>query len=103
MDARSDLFPLGVIFQEVLTGGLPFQAETAMASMFKRTMERAISVRSNFDASVPQQLADIVGKCLELDPKERFQTAREIFDALEAWKKGAAASLSLRSHRWKRQ
>src|SRR5579864_1581310 len=44
-DARSDLFTLGVIFQEVLTGALPYQAETAMASMFKRTKERAVSVR----------------------------------------------------------
>jgi len=102
VDARSDLFTLGVIFQEVLTGQLPFQAETAMASMFKRTRERAISLHK-FDSSVPQQLADVVGKLLELDPKDRFQTAREIFDALETWKKGAAASLSLRKHRWKRK
>ena len=102
VDARSDLFTLGVIFQEVLTGKLPFQAETAMASMFKRTKERAVSLHS-FDASVPQQLADIVGKCLELDPRDRFQSAREIYDALETWKIGAAASLSLRSHRWKRR
>lgn len=102
VDARSDLFTLGVIFQEVLTGQLPFQAETAMASMFKRTKERAISLHK-FDASVPQQLADVVAKCLELDPKDRFQTAREIFDALETWKKGEAASLSLRTHRWKRR
>jgi tetratricopeptide (TPR) repeat protein/predicted Ser/Thr protein kinase len=102
VDARSDLFTLGVIFQEILTGQLPFQAETAMASMFKRTRERAVSLHK-FDASVPQQLADVVGKLLELDPKDRFQTAREIFNALEAWKQGAAASLSLRSHRWKRR
>jgi Tfp pilus assembly protein PilF len=102
VDARSDLFTLGVIFQEILTGQLPFQAETAMASMFMRTRERAISLHK-FDASVPQQLADIVGKCLDPDPKLRFQTAREIYDALESWKQGEATSLSLRSHRWKRK
>lgn len=102
VDARSDLFTLGVIFQELLTGKLPFQAETAMASMFMRTRERAISLHK-FDASVPQQLADIVGKCLDPDPKLRFQSAREIYDALESWKQGAATSLSLRKHRWKRK
>ena len=102
VDARSDLFTLGIILQEILTGKLPFQAETAMASMYKRTRERALSVH-HLDTSVPQQLADIVGRCLELDPKERFQTAREIYDALESWKKGAAESLSLRSHRWRRR
>ncbi|HEY2645799.1 MAG TPA: serine/threonine-protein kinase, partial [Candidatus Acidoferrales bacterium] len=102
VDERSDLFTLGVIFQEILTGQLPFQAETAMASMFMRTRERAISLHK-FDASVPQQLADIVGKCLDPDPKLRFQSAREIYDALESWKQGEATSLSLRSHRWKRK
>ena len=52
VDARSDLFTLGIILQEILTGKLPFQAETAMASMYKRTMERAVSVH-NLDTSVP--------------------------------------------------
>jgi eukaryotic-like serine/threonine-protein kinase len=73
-----------------------------MASMFKRTKERAASLHKS-DSSVPQQLADIVAKCLEIDAKERFQSAREIYDALETWKNGAATSLSLRSHRWKRK
>lgn len=102
VDARSDLFTLGVILQEILTGQLPFQAETAMASMFKRTKERAVSLHQ-FDSSVPRQLADIVARLLELDPKNRFQSAREVYDALEAWKVGAAESLSLRKHRWKRK
>ena len=102
VDARSDVFTLGIIFQELLTGRLPFQAETAMASMFKRTKERAESVHK-LDSSVPQQIADVVARCLEIDPKDRFQSAREMYDALETWKTGAAASLKLRSHRWKRK
>src|SRR5579863_2872885 len=44
VDARSDIFTFGIIFQEILTGTPPYQAETAMASMFKRTTERAVSV-----------------------------------------------------------
>jgi Tfp pilus assembly protein PilF/predicted Ser/Thr protein kinase len=102
VDARSDLFTLGVIFQEILTGQLPFRAETAMASMFKRTRERAESVHQ-LDPTLPQLIGDVVGRCLELDPKNRPQTARELFDALEGWKSGAAASITQRSRRWKRK
>jgi tetratricopeptide (TPR) repeat protein len=91
VDTRSDLFTLGIIFQELLTGALPFKAETAMASMFKRTKERAIPVRE-LNPAVPQILSDIVGKCLEIEPQNRFQSARELYDGLDAWKKGASAS-----------
>src|ERR1700689_2147187 len=42
VDARSDLFALGIIFYEALTGISPFKAETAMAMMFQRTQEKAI-------------------------------------------------------------
>jgi tetratricopeptide (TPR) repeat protein len=102
VDTRSDLFTLGVIFQQLLTGALPYQAETAMASMFKRTKERAIPVRE-IDPAVPQILSDIVGKCLEIEPEHRFQSARELYDALEAWKGGAGAPLGARSLRWARR
>ena len=102
VDARSDLFTVGVIFQEILTGRLPFQAETAMASMFKRTKERSVPVHQ-LDPAVPRYLSDIVEKCLEIDPQDRFQSAREICDALEAWKSGTAAPIRVRSLRWARR
>jgi serine/threonine protein kinase len=100
-DARSDIFTLGIIFQELLTGILPYQAETAMASMFKRTMERAVPVQQ-MNPNVPQYLSDIVAKCLEIQPQDRYQTVREIYDALEAWKSGAAKPLVVPSQRWER-
>jgi tetratricopeptide (TPR) repeat protein/predicted Ser/Thr protein kinase len=102
VDARSDLFTLGVIFQEILTGQLPYQAETAMASMFKRTMERAVAARE-LDKTIPPFISEIVGKCLEIDPAARFQSARELFDALESWRHGSAAPFRIRTVRWMRQ
>lgn len=102
VDARSDLFTLGIILQEILTGKHPYQADTAMASMFMRTKERATPVRQ-LDPSVPIYLGEIVAKCLEIDPNARFQSAREMSDALEAWRSGAAAPVRLRSLRWMRQ
>src|SRR5258708_13417411 len=100
--ARSDIFTVGIIFQEILTGVPPYQAETAMASMFKRTKERAISVRQ-LNPNVPQYLGEIVAKCLEIAPQDRFQTARELFNALETWKKGVPAAIGTRSLRWARR
>ena len=102
VDARSDLFTLGVIFQEILTGMLPYQADTAMASMFKRTRERAVSVRQ-LDPGVPPYLSDIVAKCLEIEPQDRFQSARELYDALQAWKSGDAAPIRTGRLRWVRR
>ena len=102
VDARSDLFTLGIIIQELLVGKLPFQAATAMASMYKRTSERAVSVRQ-LDPSVPAYLSEIVARCLEIDPNARFQSARELHDALESWQKGSGATVRLRTVRWVRQ
>ncbi len=102
VDARSDIFTFGIIFQEILTGTPPYQAETAMASMFKRTMERAVSVH-HLNPEVPQYLSDIVAKCLEIQPQDRYQKVREVFDALEAWKSGAARPVVVPSLRWARR
>jgi serine/threonine protein kinase/tetratricopeptide (TPR) repeat protein len=89
VDARSDLFALGIIFYEMLTGISPFKADTAMAMMFKRTQERATPL-TQMNVGVPTVISDIVSRCLEIKPAERYQTAREVLNDLEAWKGGAA-------------
>ena len=93
LDQRSDLFTMGLIFYELLTGKMPFKADSALASLMKRTQERAVPI-SNIDNTVPPVLSNIVGKCLERDPKLRYQNAAELLADLEAWQgKRAAATL----------
>jgi eukaryotic-like serine/threonine-protein kinase len=93
LDQRSDLFTMGLILYELLTGVTPFRAESAVASLLKRTSERAIPV-SDHDGTIPVALSNIVSKCLERDPNLRYQSASELSRDLEAWQgKSAAATL----------
>jgi tetratricopeptide (TPR) repeat protein/predicted Ser/Thr protein kinase len=94
VDARSDLFTMGVILYQLLTGDLPYKAETAQSSMFKRTREepkRAIEV----DPSVPKFLSDVAEKCLQIDVKVRYQSAQELREDLEAWHGGTSKTVTI--------
>jgi len=93
LDQRSDLFTAGLILYELLTGKMPFKAESALASLIKRTQERAVPV-SDHDETIPGALTGIVSKCLERDPNLRYQSATEMLRDLDAWQgKRAAATL----------
>jgi tetratricopeptide (TPR) repeat protein/predicted Ser/Thr protein kinase len=91
LDERSDLFAVGLIFYELLTGKMPYKADSALASLVKRTHERAAPV-SDQSASIPRALSDIVGKCLEPKVQDRYQHVSEILTDLEAWQGGRAAA-----------
>ena len=90
-DARSDLFTFGVIFYELLTGDVPFKAETIMGQLLQRVQERAQPpIVAN--PAIPQALSDIVVKCLQQDVSERYQSANEIVRDLDAWLDPATAA-----------
>jgi len=84
LDQRSDIFAVGLIFYELLTGKTPYKADTAMASLLKRNQERAVPA-AELDASIPKGLSDIVSKCLERDLEHRYQSAQEILNDLDAY------------------
>jgi serine/threonine protein kinase/tetratricopeptide (TPR) repeat protein len=77
VDERSDLFSVGIIFYEILTGVLPFRADTMMATLLKRVQEKAIRP-SALNSSIPEPLSDVVMKCLEVEVTRRYQSASEI-------------------------
>jgi eukaryotic-like serine/threonine-protein kinase len=94
VDARSDLFTLGIIFFQLLVGQLPFRADTVQGAMFKRTRERS-KRPAEVDAAVPELLSDITAKCLQLDPALRYQSAAEIQHDINAWRGGSTKRIEI--------
>ena len=84
VDARSDIFSLGLIFYEMLTGKLAFQGKTMLETMFNRTKERAVPP-AEIDRNVPKGANDIVVKCLELEREKRYQSVTEFLVDLETF------------------
>ncbi len=84
LDARSDQFAVGLIFYEMLSGFIPFHAESAIASLVKRTQEPAVPL-ADVDTSIPSVLSNAVSKCLERDPNARFASLQQLIDELEIW------------------
>jgi len=102
LDQRSDLFALGLIFFELLTAKAPYKADTALASLLKRSQERAIPA-VDVDPLIPRSLSDIVSKCLERDLNLRYQNVGEILRDLDAWegkRPVSASSASAALQRW---
>jgi len=82
IDHRSDIFATGLIFYELLTGKMPYDAASGVATLVKRA-QSAAPFASDIDSSIPTCLSVIVSRCLERDPKQRYQSAQDLFSALE--------------------
>jgi serine/threonine protein kinase/tetratricopeptide (TPR) repeat protein len=94
VDARSDLFTLGIIFYQLLLGQLPYKADTMQGAMFKRTREKP-RLPAEVDPAVPALLSDITAKCMQMDPAQRYQTAPEIQRDIDAWRGGSKIRIEL--------
>lgn len=84
LDQRSDIFSLGVIFYEILTGKKPYPSDAPLATLWKR-MQEPVTPPLKIEPSLPVPLNDIVVKALQIEPESRFATAREMAHQLEIW------------------
>ncbi len=88
-DYRSDIYALGIVVFQMLTGRVPFSASTPMQVLLQHVQEPPPSPRSLNPALSPQVEA-VVLRALEKDPTQRFQSASELAEALKAAATGQA-------------
>lgn len=107
VDHRSDLFSLGATLYELLTLRHAFDGKTRTDILRQIAFEDPIPPR-RIDASVPEDIEIIVLKCLAKNPDERYQTADEVANDLQAWLsdepiKARRPSLQQRTRKWARK
>ena len=97
VDARSDIFSLGIVFYEMLTGERPFTGDTAAAivSSILRDTPRPVS---ELQPAIPRELARLVHRCLAKDPIDRYQSAIDLRHGLEETKQDVDSGDMLASH-----
>jgi len=81
LDARSDVFAMGVLLQQMFTGGMPYSGDSGYALAAAR-LRRAPEPPSTFWPEIPGDLAEIIRRCLARDPSERYSDAAELGEAL---------------------
>ncbi|MEZ4404755.1 MAG: serine/threonine-protein kinase [Kofleriaceae bacterium] len=82
LDARSDVFSLGIVLYQMLTGGKPFVEDEQRSVMHKIRLERHPRVRK-LNPDIPRELERIVDKCLAKQPRDRWRSAQQMVMALE--------------------
>jgi len=81
-DQRSDIYSLGVMFYEMLTGAPPYRGPNPLAVMNERLLHDPEPARTR-RAEIPAELEEILNRALERDPRRRYQTASEMAWDLE--------------------
>src|SRR5699024_4830656 len=92
-DARSDLYSLGVMMFEMLTGKLPFEADSLVSVAIKQIQSEPIRPRS-INPDIPEGLEEIVMRAMQKDASKRYQSAAEMLHDIDEFKKNPSIVFS---------
>ena len=82
VDGRSDIFSLGVVFYEMLTGTPPYTKGDHMSVMYQHVQGKATACQE-INSDIPDELSDIIEKAMSVDKTKRFQSMEELTEALD--------------------
>ncbi len=98
LDKRSDIYSLGIVMYEMLTGKVPFEAKTPMATLVKQIQEKPKPIRE-IKSDIPEPAARLVHKCLEKDAERRYQDTDSLIRDLKLVSEGKMTTPKLRMDR----
>lgn len=82
VDQRSDIYSLGVIMYEMVTGRVPFEGDTALSIVMKHKGEEPKDPRE-FNSQISEDLSRVIMTCLEKEKEKRYQSAGELWSEIE--------------------
>ena len=93
IDEKTDIYSVGIMLFEMLTGQLPFEAESPVSVAIKQIQSQAVLPRS-LNPSIPKGLEEITMKAMEKNPANRYQSATEMLEDIDTFKRDPSIQFS---------